>query len=221
MKSQSGKQGLIWGGLLVLLGAVLLIEAVTDLTAWMWVAILVVAGFAAFAVYLADRSDWGLLIPAYVMWAIAALVTLTTLEVLRDELVATFVLAVIALPFLAAFLRDRSRWGLLIPAYILFAVGVMVGLIGLGVLNGLLIPAYVLFAVSIPFLAVYARNPKQWWPLVPGGITAVVGLSFLIAESVAQYLGAIALVVAGGWILVRQFTGKEPTGSESDGPPAE
>ena len=204
-----------------MLGAVLLIEAFTDLTAWIWVAILVVAGFASLAVFLVDRSDWGLLIPAYVMWAIAALVTLTTLEVLRDESVATFVLAVIALPFLVGYLRDRSRWGLLIPAYTLLAVGIMVGLIGLEVLKDLLIPAYVLFAIALPFLVVYVRNPKQWWPLIPGGITALVGLAFLIAESVAQYVGAAALVIVGGWILVRQFTGKEPTGSESDGPPAE
>ena len=221
MKSPSRKQGMIWGGLLVLLGAVLLIEAITDLTTWMWVAVLVVAGFAAFDVYLTDRSSLGLLIPAYVMWAIAALVALVTLNILPDEFVATFVLAVIALPFLVAFLRDRSRRGLLIPVYILFAVGVMVALIGLGILNDLLIAAYVLFAVSIPFFVVYLRNRKQWWPLIPGGVTAIVGLSFLIAESVAQYVGAAALVIVGGWILVRQFTGKEPTGSESDGPPAE
>ena len=236
MKSQSRKQGLVWGGLLILFGALLLIETVTDLSAWVWVAILVVAGLGALAIYLTDRSDLGLLIPAYVMWSIAALVALVTLDILRDELIATFVLAVIALPFLVAFLRDRNRWGLLIPAYILLAVGLMVALIGVGILDDLLVPAYVLIAVSIPFFVVYVRNRNQWWPLIPGGITAIIGLSFLIAENIAQYVGAIALVVVGGWILVRQFmrpettgqepdgqasAGQEPRGAESDGPPAE
>ncbi|NIN64744.1 MAG: hypothetical protein GTO63_08590, partial [Anaerolineae bacterium] len=84
-----------------------------------------------------------------------------------------YVLAAIALPFLVAFLRDRSRWGLLIPAYVLLAVGVMVVLIEGGLLSDLLIPAYVLFAIAIPFFVVYARDPKQWWPLIPGGILAV------------------------------------------------
>ena len=188
MKSQSRKPGLIWGGLLILFGALLLIETLTDLSAWVWVAVLAVAGLGAFAIYLGDRSDWGLLIPVYVLWSIAALVALITLNILRDDFVATFVLSVIALPFLVAFLRDRSRWGLLIPVYILFAVGIMVALIELGVLDDLLIPAYVLLAVSIPFFVVTVRNPKQWWPLIPGGITAIIGLSFLIAESVAQYV---------------------------------
>jgi hypothetical protein len=221
MNSQSKKQAVVWGGLLVLLGALLLVEAVTDLTAWLWVAILAVAGLGAFSAYLTDPTDWRLLIPAYVTWSVAALVALIALEVLRDESIAAFVLAVIALPFLVGFLRNRSRWGLLIPAYVLLAVGIMVGLIGLGVLDDLLVPAYVLFAVSIPFFVVYARNPKEWWPLIPGGITAIIGLSFLIAEDAAQYIGAIALVAVGGWILARQFLRQEPTGAESDGPPAE
>jgi hypothetical protein len=215
MRSQARKQGIVWGGLLILIGIILLVETVTDLTSWAWIALLTVAGLGAFAIYLTDRADWRLLIPAYVMWSIAALVALVTLRILRGELIATFVLAVIALPFLAGFLRDRSHWGLLIPVYVLPVVGLMVALIGLGVLEGLLIPAYVLFAVSIPFFVVYARNRNRWWSLIPAGITAIIGLSFLIAASVAQYVGAIALVIMGCWILVRQFQGRGAVDRES------
>jgi hypothetical protein len=227
MGTKAQKQGLVWGGLLVLFGIVMLVETFADLSEWIWVAILTVAGLAVFAVFLTDRSDWGLLIPAYVMWAVAGMLVLITLNILQDEAIATYVLSAVALPFVVGFLRNQERWGLLIPAYILLAVGVMVGLIGAGVLNDLLIPAYVLFAVSLPFFVVYARNPKQWWPLIPGGITAAIGLSFLIAENAAQYIAAIALIVVGGWIVARQFLGKgeaveETTETiEAKEPPAE
>jgi hypothetical protein len=229
MKSQAGKQGIVWGGLLILFGVMALVETYTDLSAWVWVAILTAAGLGVLGIYLTDRSQWGLLIPAYVLWAVAALIALVTLNVLRDESVATYVLAAIALPFLVAFLRDRSRWGLLIPAYVLLTVGVMVVLLGQGVLSDLLIPAYVLFAIAIPFFVVYARDPKQWWPLIPGGILAVIGLSFLVAEAAVQYIGPAVLVLVGVWILVRVFTRREPTapdaplppGPEADEPPAE
>jgi hypothetical protein len=221
MKSQARKQGIVWGGLLILFGVMALVETYTDLTAWVWVAILAAAGLGVFGVYLTDRSQWGLLIPAYVLWAVAGLIALVTLNVLRDESVATYVLAAIALPFLVAFLRDRSQWGLLIPAYVLLAVGVMIPLIEAGVLSDLLIPAYVLFAIAIPFFVVYAQDPKQWWPLIPGGILAVVGISFLVAEAVVQYIGPAVLVLVGVWILVRVFTRKEPTAPEADEPPAE
>ena len=74
MKSQTRKQALVWGGLLILFGVITLLETFTDLTAWTWVALLAAAGLGVFAVYLTDRSDRGLLIPAYVLWAIAGLI---------------------------------------------------------------------------------------------------------------------------------------------------
>jgi hypothetical protein len=219
MKTQARRQDVVWGGLLLLFGVMALVETYTDLSAWVWVAILAAAGLGAFGVYLTNRSDWGLLIPAYVLWAIAGLVGLIELNILRDESVATYVLAAIALPFLVVYLRNRDQWWALIPAYVLLAVGVMVGLIGLGVLDDLLVPAYVMFAIAIPFFAVYARNTKQWWALIPGGIMAVIGLSFLIAEAAAQYIGPAVLILVGAWVLVRQFMRREPTGPEADQPP--
>ena len=221
MESQTRKQSMVWGGLLILFGVMALVEAFTDLTAWTWVVILAAGGLGVFGVYLTDRSDWGLLIPAYVLWAIAGLVALIELNILRDESVATYVLAAIALPFLVVFLRNRQQWWALIPAYVLLAVGVMVGLLGLGVLTDLLVPAYVMFAIAIPFFVVYVRNTKQWWALIPGGILAIIGLSFLIAEAAVQYVAPVALVIVGVWILVRQFARKEPVGPEADQPPVE
>ena len=71
-----------------------------------------------------------MLIATYVLWAVTLLVILVTLDILRDEAVAFYVLLVIALPFLFVYYRDRSQWWALIPAYVLIAVAVMVGLIG-------------------------------------------------------------------------------------------
>ncbi len=208
MKSQT-KHGLVWGGLLILLGVLSLVETYTDLGPWVWIAVLAVVGLGVYGLYAMDRSQKWMLIVSYALLVIAGLVTLITLNVLRDEAIATYVLTAIAAPFLVAFLQDRTRRGLLIPAYILLAVGVMVGLIGIGLLNGLLVPAYVLIAVSIPFFVVYARNTKQWWVLIPGGITALVGLSFLIAEAAVRFVVPAVLILAGIWVLVRQFTHKE------------
>jgi len=105
----------------------------------------------------------------------------------------------------------------------------MVGLTASGVLTELLIPAYVMFAIAIPFLAVYALNPKEWWPLIPGGIMAVIGLAFLVAEAALECIPPVGLVLAGIWILARQFIRKEPAapdvpavaGPKADEPPAE
>jgi len=203
------KQGTVWGGLLILFGALSLLETYTEVGPWVWVAVLAIAGLGVYGIYAMDRHEKWILIVSYVLLVVAGLVALITLNVLRDEAIATYVLTAIALPFLFAFLQDRTRWGMLIPAYILLAVGFMVGLIGVGFLDDLLIPAYVLIAICIPFFVTYVRNTDQWWPLIPGGITAIVGLSFLIAESAVQFIAPIVLIIAGAWVLVRQFIKKD------------
>lgn len=229
METRTRKGSLVWAGFLILLGLMLVVQTFVGLSAWVWVAALAAAGLAAYATYSSGRSEKGLLILAYVLWVVALLVALITLNVLQDEWIATYVLLAIALPFLVAFLRDREQWGMLIPAYILLAVAVMVRLMGAGALSDLLIPAYVMFAIAIPFFAVYARDPKQWWPLIPAAILAVIGLSFLIAEAAVQYIAAAALILVGVGILMRQFSSKEPrepdvptsTGAEEYKPPEE
>jgi len=214
MDTNVKKRGVIWGGLLILLGGLLLVDQFTDLTEWVWVVALGFSGLVALVVYLSDRSDAWLLLTAYILLVIAGLVALTTFNLLADELVAVYVLLAIALPFLGVFLRDRSQWWALIPAYVLLAVALMNWLMEVGILSDLLVPGYVMFAIAIPFFVVYGHNTKQWWALIPAGILTVIGIVFFISETAVQYIGAVLLVVTGVWILVRVFTRKG--GSETE-----
>ena len=226
MNAKVARAGLVWGTLLILLGVLSLLDMyVVELGSWVWILVLVASALLATGLYLRDRSDWGMLIAAYVLWAVAFLVLLVTFDILHDEAVAFYVLLAIALPFLAVWYRDRAQWWALIPAYVLTAVGLMVGLIGLGVLSELLVPAFVLLAIAFPFFVVYARDRSQWWSLIPGGVLAVIGLSFLIAEGALAIVGSVLLIGVGLWFLVRAFTHKDSppdapatTGPESDLP---
>ncbi len=263
MNIKSRTSGLVLGGLLIILGVLALVETQTDLSPWIWFAVLTVGGLGVYAAYAMDRSEKWLLIISYTMLAIAGLVALLELGVLNDSIVATFVLAAIALPFLVAFFVNRKNWGYLIPAYVLLTIGLMVPLIELDVLAdawiatyvmlaialpffvaflnnrrywAFLIPAYVLaaigimvpliemdvltdtmiatyilLAIAIPFFVVYLVDTKKWWALIPGGILAVIGFGFLIAEASVEYILAAGLIVIGIVIIVRQFT-------KSDGP---
>jgi hypothetical protein len=210
MKPRTIKQSLVWGGVLILVGVLLVVNQVVELSPWIWVLLLAAAGLGALGLYLADRSDWAMLLTTYVLLAIALLIALVTMGFLRDEAVAGYVLTAIALPFLGVYVRDRALWWALIPAYVLLAIGVMVVLEGLGVLDDLLVPAYVLFSIAIPFFVVFARDRRLWWALIPGGVLAVIGLSFLIAEDAVLYLGPALLLIAGIWILARVFARREP-----------
>jgi hypothetical protein len=223
----------VWVGVLAVSGLVVFVVYLTDRATWSLLltayVLLAVSGLIAFAdleilpdpfiaiyvltaiallflvVFLRNRGNWWALIPCYVLVAIAVMLGLTEWHILPDAFVATYVLTAIALPFLVVFLRNRSNWWALIPCYVLLAIGIMVALIELRVLNDLLIPAYVLLAIAIPFFVVYARDPKQWWPLIPGGILALIGISFLVATTAVQYVRAVVLIIAGVVILVLQL----------------
>ena len=208
MESRTLRQTLVWGGLLILFGVLLLVETVTDLSAWIWIALLFAGAVGATALYFTDRTDWPMLLTAYILWAIALLILLVTLNILREEAVAVYCLLAIVAPFAVVFYRDRAQWWALIPAYVLLAVAVMLGLIGLGLLDDMLVPAYVLLAIALPFFVVYVRDRSQWWSLIPGGILAVIGLSFLIAEGSFAIIGALVLFLIGAGMLLRVFLGK-------------
>jgi hypothetical protein len=223
----------LWVGVLAVSGLVVLAIYLTDRAVWGLLitayVLLAVSGLIAFAeldilpdpfiaiyvltaialpflyVFLRNRSNWWALIPSYVLFAVAIMIGLIEWNVLQGEFVAMYVLTAIALPFLMVFLNNRDNWWALIPCYVLLAIGAMIALIGLQVLGGLLIPSYVLLAIALPFFVVYARDSKQWWPLIPGGILAVIGISFLLATRAVQYVGAVLLIVAGIVVLVIQF----------------
>lgn len=209
MNQQSRTASFVLGGLLILFGVLALIETVVDLGAWIWVVVLTLGGLGIYFIYARDRSQKWLLIVAYAMLAVAGLVALLELGVLQDAFVATYVLLAIALPFYFAYFSNRQNWGLLIPAYVLTAVGIMVPLIELGVLNDAVIATYVLLAVALPFYVVYLRNAQNWWALIPAGILTVIGLGLLIASASVEYLFAGALILAGLIIVVRQLMRKD------------
>jgi hypothetical protein len=208
MKGQTRRTSLTWGIILIVFGVMSLVNTYAELTIWAWAGVLAVAGAVSFLVYLTGRHEIGPLLLTYILWAIALLLTFIELKVLQDEAIATYVLSVIALPFLVVYFRDRGQWWALIPAYVLLVVGLMVILLE-RVLTDLLVPAYVLFAVALPFFIVYFRDRANWWALIPGGIMAIVGFSFLISASAAEYILPIALILGGVWLLLRNF-GRRP-----------
>lgn len=209
MKAGSRKQGIVWGGLLILFGIMALVEVYTDLSPWIWFIVLAFAGLLVLLVFLSDRRDYSLLLATYILWVIAGLIALLELNILGDAWVPLYVLSAIAFPFLVVYFRDRNQWWALIPAYVLLAVGLMVLLLESNVLSDLLVPAYVMFAIAIPFLVVFANNRKNWWALIPGGILVVIGTAFLIAEAALEFILPVVFIILGIGIMVRVFTRKE------------
>jgi hypothetical protein len=117
------------------------------------------------------------------------------------ELSGWMVLGALSALFLALSIGTR-KWGYVVPGMILGGLAIGLGFeeAGYGA-NG----AAVVLGLSAGFIAIYVVNaftdrPAHWWPLIPGGILAVVGGSMVVGPETAETVGRlwpIALIVAG------------------------
>lgn len=168
--------------------------------------VLSLVGLPFLVVFLANRTDnWWALIPAYVLFSIAIMIFLIGLGVLNDSWVALYVLTSIGIPFLVVYALNRENWWALIPAYVMFSIGIMVTLIDTRILMDLAIPAYIMFAIALPFLFVYVTNREHWWALIPGGIMTIMGVAFFAFTDIAAFVVPTVLIAAGILVLYRSI----------------
>ncbi len=121
------KSSLVWGGFLVLLGAVLLIGNFYDLhTEELWPIFLIGGAIAFFIGYFLNRDNYGLLMPGTILMVIGLLFFYCSLSgwYHMENLWPVFILAP-ALGFIAMYFGGVKEKGLLIPAGILTAIGLL------------------------------------------------------------------------------------------------
>ena len=129
-----------------------------------------------------------------------------------------WIVLVIGLIFLAAFLIKRE-YGFLIPGCIVSGVGV--GIVLEGLVDDPWSGAVVLFSIAGGFLAIWvvsvlirsvdkgwprgdAADAKDalWWPLIPGGILAIIGFVVLADGLDSDLLRWWPLLVVGAGLII-------------------
>ncbi|HSN75223.1 MAG TPA: hypothetical protein VL334_09050 [Anaerolineae bacterium] len=181
------RDSVIWGAILVVIGAGFLVwnlgilAAVQVTIAWTLMAFFALLGLSFVFSYLNKRSDWWRLIPAFTLLAVAAVLFLSTRGV-ASAWVAAALLSGIALAFLVIYASDREeRWWALIP---FGSVMVMVVVILLGArpaTSTALLGAVLFGGMGLVFFLIYAlaRDRQRFgWALVP---TAALGVMALVA----------------------------------------
>jgi hypothetical protein len=121
----------------------------------------------------------------------------------------------IGVAFSLAFATTRN-YGLLVPAAILTGLGTGIVTTAAGGPE-----SSPVLGLGLGFLAIYGIDRlahgrgASWWPLIPGGILTVVGVTSLPAvRSLVPYVVPLAVVAAGIWLLLaggrRQATRTPP-----------
>jgi hypothetical protein len=148
--------------------------------------------------YFLNRTQWGLLIPAWALTVIPIIPPLS--ERINPDLLGSMVLYSIAIPFLVGYLVDQRRKWALIIATILGFVGIFPLLNTF--IHGDIEGPVIMFLFTLPFFAIYSVSKKNWWALIPSGIFASIGVVALLNTLVPEYgyimVGTYQLVIYNG-----------------------
>jgi hypothetical protein len=198
----------VWGGLLILVGLLLLLENFTSLRiSSLFVAILFgFVGVAFLSTYLQNRANWWMLLPGVILLALGVMIALDDLAPgLSDIVGGAFFLGSISLAFCLVYLTNRSQWWAIIPAGVMLTLAIIAGLDGLfreADLGGLFFVGIGLTFALLGLLPNQGTNLR--WAFIPAGILLVFGLLISTATAgLINYVWPVLFILAGLFLLLR------------------
>lgn len=108
-----------------------------------------------------------------------------------DAYLVALVFGVATLWFASKYLRDTLSWWWLIFASISLIVTISIVFGESRSIDNDLIGVGVNWTIGLTFLAVYLRNKKYWWPIIPAGLFFTIGFIVLRETSDFLYAGGI------------------------------
>ncbi len=203
------KSRILWGALLVLFGVLVLLEniglvAIGEIAAAL---LLSLAGLFFIGLYFESRERWWLLIPGITLLSIAAIIFSSQFfPKFANTWSGLIILGGIGLSFLVVYFTDRHQWWAIIPAGVMITLGVVAGLGDtFGIDGGAIF--FLGLALTFGILAILPTTEgKMKWAWIPAGILLL--LSFVVlSPSVSwfQYLWPAALILAGGYLILKNF----------------
>jgi hypothetical protein len=202
---------LLWGILLVVGGALLLLDTfgIFKGGALFWTVVAGIAGVFFLYVYITNHDHWWALIPGVIFLSIAATIGLNSfLPGFSDtNLGGTIILGGIALSFLLVYLAERGNWWAIIPAGVMATIAIVALLDAStsGAASGGIF--FLGLGITFVLVAILPSSVGQMrWAWIPAGILGLMGILILVAaENLINYIWPAAIILAGIWLIIRSL----------------
>lgn len=196
---------LIVGGVLFLFENLGIISGGVGL---LWSVLFIGAGITSLYVYAINRTNWWALIPGFTLIAIGTNVGLSLVApALSNIFGGGIILGGIALSFWLVFLTNRGFWWAVIPAGVLTSIAVVSTLDEL--IPNTDMDGFFLVGLGLTFIllgVLPGYDTQLRWAFIPGGILTFIGvLTLPFMGQAFNILWPAALIIAGGFILYRNF----------------
>jgi hypothetical protein len=202
---------IMWGVVLVLIGALLLGQQFNLFGPMQLSFAVFLFGIPAvmfLLTYVFDRRQWWALIPGCILLGLAAVVFNEANHYASSLVSGAIFLFSIGLPFWLIYATKRWWWAI-IPAGVMTVLAIM-PIVSNDVLPGQIVGGIFFLGLAAVFALVRLAtlsNPSMGWVWWPAAILGIFGVLTLLLgnASIAQYIWPIALIVLGGWLLLRNF----------------
>jgi hypothetical protein len=214
-------RGLLIGGVIIAVG---LLALVTNLgiisfgTELFWAVIFGGAGFALWSVYRRDSNQWWALIPAGILWVIAATIILTAIPRVSGDVVGVVLLWGIGISFIAVYAHQNRHWWSVILGGIFLTLGWVAFVGETRWLNDNYQVFIFFFGIGLTFGFLYLikdEENKLRWAQYPAIVLLLLSF-FLLLVSEDSLLAEIslpaALIVLGAILVVKSLVGKTASG---------
>lgn len=202
------RSGIFWGVLMVVVGGVLLLDALGALAVGglIWSVLFGVAALGFAYVFSRSRENWWAAIPAGALLGLAALVAWGELApASADEWGGSLFLGTLGAGFWAVYLRSRENWWSIIPGGVLITLALVAGLSPVS--GGAAVSAVLFLGLALTFAglaAVPTDEGRMRWPIIPAVVLGVLGvLMGLGAEGALDYVWPVVLVGGGLYLILR------------------
>lgn len=198
---------ILGGILLVTAGVFLLLSNLGTITVdWEIIIgpLFAIGGLAFLLVFITNTDDWWALIPGFILIGIGINTFMSQwMAVVDSRLGGTIFLGFVGLPFFLIYITHHRHWWAIIPG------GVLLTLAGITLVvdNPALEGGLFFLGLALTFGLVYLLpkpGGKLKWALYPAGILLILGILITLgATNLIGYVGPIALLIVGGYVLYR------------------
>lgn len=198
----------VFGGLLLVTAGVILLLSNLKLITIDWEIIIgplfAVGGLVFLVFFITNTEEWWALIPGFILIGIGINIFMGTwMDTVGDRFGGMIFLGFVGLPFILIYITHRQHWWAIIPG------GVLLTLAGVTLVdnNTALGGGLFFLGLAATFGLVYILpkpDGKQKWALYPAGILFLLAvLVSLGAADFMSYVGPLALLIIGGYVLIR------------------
>jgi len=148
------------------------------------------------AYFAAGVRAWGWLFPVCIFAGVSAALALTG-RAPTSLWIPTLILGSVAVPFLIAYILDRSRTWALIPLFVLGVIAFIPVLSGS--ISADSVAGFILAMIGLPFIVVFLIKSEAWWAILPGGILVSIALMIVLQGRLPDQMGVALMFL--GWMV--------------------